>query len=312
MNRNNKLPYFLPYTQRAQVTEDTDIGTEIFHLTAFDEDVANLNSLKFSVVLPITAIDKDGKQINDETRFSNLFSINPDNGYVTLTKKLNRNSVAVINMNVKVTDTSADPPQDGLGNLVITIIDVNDFAPEFPLPWSLTSNYITINVKEEKPVGTEVYKFTATDKDSNIARFEIKPKNRYFEIDEGTGQLFVKESFDYEELEQKRITFDLSVYDNGIPEKSAMAVVIVNIQNVNDQSPVFDEQMYTAAIPENSELGTPIVKVSATDLDDEEYGKVTYKLEGTHQNDFQIGHDDGIISVVNAGLLDRENVENII
>ena len=84
--------------------------------------------------------------------------------------------------------------------------------------------------------------------------------------------------------------------------------IIPNIENVNDQAPVFDEQMYSATVAENAEQGTPIVKVTATDLDDGDFGHVTYKLEGTYQDDFQIGHEDGTISVVNSGLLDRERV----
>jgi len=313
MNRNNKLPYFRPHTQRAEVPEDTPAGSRVFQMKAFDEDKERLDSLEYSVMLPISAINKDGQQIEDQERFMKLFSVDPKSGAVTLNEILDRNSVAVISLSVKVTDTSANPPQDGIGNLVITIIDVNDFAPEFPAPWSLEANYITINVKEEKPVGTEVYKFTATDKDSNIARYEIRPRNRYFDIDKGSGKLIVKELFDYEDFEeQKRITFDLKVYDNGIPEKSAEAVVIVNIVNVNDQSPVFEEQMYTATVLENSELGTPIVKVTATDLDDGNFGQVTYNLEGTYKDDFQISHEDGTISVVNKELLDREQLDNLI
>lgn len=312
MNRNNKLPYFRPHTQRAEVPEDTPAGRRVFQLQAFDEDKENMDSLEYSVTQPISAINKDGQPIEDQERFMEVFSVDPKTGAVTLNEILDRNSVAVISLSVKVTDTSADPPQDGIGNLVITIIDVNDFAPEFPAPWTREANYITINVKEEKPVGTEVYKFTATDKDSNIARYAISPRNRFFDIEKGSGKLIVKELFDYEEFEQKRITFDLKVYDNGIPEKSAEAVVIVNIENVNDQSPVFEEQMYTATVAENSELGTPIVTVTATDLDDEEFGHVTYKLEGTYQDDFQISHEDGTISVVNSNLLDREKMDNLI
>ena len=312
MNRNNKLPFFRPTTQRAQVTEDTEAGTQIFQLTAFDEDVENVDSLEYSVMFPIVAIDKDGQQVADQEKFMSLFFIDPKTGAVVLTDSLDRNSVAVISLSVKVTDTSADPPQDGVGNLVITIIDVNDFAPEFPPPWTPELKIIEINVKEEKPVGSVVHKFTATDKDSNIARFEISPPNRYFDIDKGSGKLIVKEMFDFEELEQKRITFDLKVYDNGIPEKSAEAVVMVTVENANDQSPVFEEQMYSVTVPENSGLGTPIVKVSATDLDDDEFGIVTYKLEGTYQEGFQISHDDGTISVVNSDLLDREKMDNLI
>ena len=74
----------------------------------------------------------------------------------------------------------------------------------------------------------------------------------------------------------------------GIPEMSAEAVVIVNLLNVNDMTPEFDQQMYTAEVEENAERGTPILAVSANDQDEGEFGKVTYQLEGTYQNDFSI------------------------
>ena len=46
--------------------------------------------------------------------------------------------------------------------------------------------------------------------------------------------LFVKQIVDYEQLpiEDKRLTFDLKVFDAGIPEKSADAIVIVDIKNL--------------------------------------------------------------------------------
>ena len=241
-----------------------------------------------------------------------MFTVDPNTGAVTLNEPLDRNSVAVVSLNVRVTDTSAEPPQDGAGILVITIIDVNDFAPEFPPPWSKESPKILISVNEEKPLGSEVYRFTATDKDSNIAKYEINPKNDFFEVEKGSGRLIVKKIFDFEEVEQKQIRFNLAVYDNGIPEMSAVAEVMVDIKNVNDEAPVFEEQMYSAEISENAAPGTPIVKVKATDLDDGDFGHVTYKLEGTYQDDFQIGTEDGTISVVNSGLLDRERTDNLI
>ena len=187
---------------------------------------------------------------------------------MTLNEPLDRNSVAVVSLNVRVTDTSAEPAQDGSGILVITIIDVNDFAPEFPLPWTKESPLISISVNEEKPVGSEVFRFTAIDKDSNIARYEISPRNEFFEVEKGSGRLIVKKIFDFEEVEQKQIQFNLAVYDNGIPEMSAQAEVLVGIRNVNDEAPVFEEQMYSAEVVENAAPGTPIVIVKATDLHD--------------------------------------------
>ena len=257
-------------------------------------------------------MDKDGVPLENQERFASILRVDPATGAVFLDQELDRNSVAVISLSVKVTDTTADPPQDGIGNLVLTIIDVNDFAPEFSPPWTPELKFINVDVQEEQAVGTIVHTFTATDKDSNIARFEITPENEYFGLIKGTGKLMLKQVLDFEEFKEKRLTFDLLVFDAGIPEKSADAVVIVNINNVNDQSPIFDQQMYTASVAENAEQGTPIVTVSAKDLDEGEYGKVTYRLEGTYKDDFSIEPEGGTISVVNPELLNREKIEHLI
>ena len=65
MNKNDKLPYFRPPTQRAEVPEDTEAGSEVFRLQAFDEDSA-AESLVYSVMSPVTAINKDGQQMENQ------------------------------------------------------------------------------------------------------------------------------------------------------------------------------------------------------------------------------------------------------
>ena len=65
MNKNDKLPYFRPPTQRAEVPEDTGAGSEVFRLQAFDEDSA-AESLVYSVMSPVTAINKDGQQMENQ------------------------------------------------------------------------------------------------------------------------------------------------------------------------------------------------------------------------------------------------------
>ena len=88
-------------------------------------------------------------------------------------------------MRIQATDNSATPVQHGYGNLVVTIVDVNDFAPTFPEPWSDANPYITINIAEGQANGTIVHKFVASDADSNIESFEIMPKNPYFYVEAG-------------------------------------------------------------------------------------------------------------------------------
>ena len=89
--------------------------------------------------------------------------------------------------------------QVGLGSLVITIVDVNDFPPAFDDPaWTPQSpmvliaysllffscNFLkfyckflllqlNINILEEQPKDTIVHTFRATDVDSNIDHFKI-------------------------------------------------------------------------------------------------------------------------------------------
>ena len=41
----------------------------------------------------------------------------------------------------------------------------------------------------------------------------------------------------------KRLTFDVVVFDAGVPQKSASALVVANIINLNDEAPKFDKVM---------------------------------------------------------------------
>ena len=54
---------------------------------------------------------------------------------------------------------------------MITIVDVNDFPPIFPPPWSPESPAIRVTVAEELPRGSLLTTITASDVDSNIGNW---------------------------------------------------------------------------------------------------------------------------------------------
>ena len=316
MNKNDKAPYFSPTTQRTHITEDAPVGSLVIELNATDADVADASSnLLYSVVEPITAVDHDGKQVDGASvGFKGFFGVNASTGQVFVTQALDRNVAAIVTLTVVITDHSAEPAQHGYGSLVVTIVDVNDFAPRFQDPWSEESPYLTINVAEEQPNGTAVHKFMASDADSNIDYFRISPKNKYFGVEKGTGNLYIKSRIDFEALnDQKRITFDLHVFDAGVPQKSASAMVIANIENLNDEVPQFGEaDGYKTSVAENSPINTPIVQVAAVDEDEGDFGRVHYQLSGTYKDAFSIGPDDGAIVVLDPSVLDRERAGFVI
>ncbi|KAK0157779.1 hypothetical protein PV328_011474 [Microctonus aethiopoides] len=309
-NNNNKSPYFTPTTQRAEVTEDSPVGTVFTTLKAIDPDSTTLNALKYSITEPITAIDKNGQLVtNNSDIFKNFFAIDAKTGQVSVVRALDRDVAATVSLNVIVTDTSASVLQQGTGTLVITIIDVNHMAPEFLKPWTKENPYYIIEMQEEQPTGSIVGAFTATDADSNIAGYIIDPPNSYFNIDNITGIVRTSQIIDYEET--KQLEFNVIAYDSGVPLLSSTAKVTVNIINVNDQDPKFDETSYHVSVKENSPPGEHVTIVHAYDKDEGIFGDVNYSLIGEHASDFNIGHETGEITVGGATVLDREETPEI-
>lgn len=113
---------------------------------------------------------------------NSFFAIDPETGSVYVSSRLDRNVAAVITLPVQVIDSSAIPPQNGYGSLVITLVDVNDYEPTFEEPWSPENPYLFVTVPEELANGTVVHKFTASDQDSNIESFAITSKSDFFEV----------------------------------------------------------------------------------------------------------------------------------
>lgn len=128
INSNDKDPFFIPATQRAEVREDASIGKRIYQLVAHDPDVSSNDVLAYEVSEPITAVNKNGKQLTESESFKNLFAVDRY-GNVTVNGKLDRDLFAVVRLTVVVTDTTASTLQQGKGLLVITIIEVNEIPP---------------------------------------------------------------------------------------------------------------------------------------------------------------------------------------
>ncbi|KFM79704.1 Cadherin-87A, partial [Stegodyphus mimosarum] len=215
---------------------------------------------------------------------------------------------AIVTLTVIVTDITATPPQTGTGTLVVTIIDLNDYPPSFPRPWTPETPEVHVNAMEEQPKGSVVATLIATDPDSNIAEYRIEPENEYFHIDNVSGVISVKSRVDYESIQE--VVFKVVVYDTGIPQMSATAIVTAKVININDNDPMFDKSSYHAKVPENSPQGTSVVAVQAVDADVGDFGIIKYSLLGERSHDFTIDQK-GIIRVAAAANLDRETTPSI-
>nr|XP_040218321.2 cadherin-87A isoform X1 [Anopheles coluzzii]XP_049463650.1 cadherin-87A isoform X1 [Anopheles coluzzii]XP_049463651.1 cadherin-87A isoform X1 [Anopheles coluzzii]XP_049463652.1 cadherin-87A isoform X1 [Anopheles coluzzii]XP_049463653.1 cadherin-87A isoform X1 [Anopheles coluzzii]XP_049463654.1 cadherin-87A isoform X1 [Anopheles coluzzii] len=302
INSNDKAPYFTPTTQRAEVSEDAPIGTLVHTLVAVDPDVASSESLDYAATEPITAVDKNGKEVGEMEDFKDMFMIDRS-GKVFVNRRLLRDSFAVIRITVLVTDTTAPSIQQGEGLLIITITDVNEEPPLFAPPWTPENPHYHYQVVEEQPIGTILTTVQATDADSTIAEYRMT-ESSFFEIHNTTGLLRSIARIDYEATPV--IKFNVSVIDTGVPQLTSTAQITVEVVNTNDNDPEFEQPEYTLQVRENSPVGTLVGMVRARDADAGLYGQLTYTIVGDHSGNFVIDPDTGAITVHNASALDRE------
>lgn len=81
------------------------------------------------------------------------------------------------------------------------------------------------------------------------------------------------------------ICLSISAYvqDNGNPVLYDMATIIINVTDINDNSPVFKENEIFIEIPENT-VQDAIHKFVAHDADEGENGRVTYSITSKSLN----------------------------
>lgn len=63
---------------------------------------------------------------------------------------------------------------------------------------------------------------------------------------------------------------------------------------------------------ENSPVGTSVLKVTATDSDLEDFGKIRYHFKKDYVDNFVIEEYTGIIKVANSATLDREKISEVL
>ena len=103
--------------------------------------------------------------------------------------------------------------------------------------------------------------------------------------------------FDYET--KNDYTIKIKAEDNGVPKLSSQVTVIIKVTNVDE--PLTINRPADVKIPENYGTVNQVLKVTATDPDNE---AITFKILG--KSPFAIGASTGVITV--AGIVDREGV----
>ncbi|GAB0096475.1 Cadherin [Sergentomyia squamirostris] len=298
---NNKPPHFAdPGT--VSVKENTPVGTYVYRLMATDPDVKPI--LRYSADASSSeARSEEGAIVKiSEYDYLSAFEINPVDGLVRVVKLIDREKVEQIKLGFTVEDiAAAKGKQIVSGTLSILIEDENDNSPKFKKP------FYKRPITENSPNGVTILNVIAYDIDKNrTITYSLEGPSKItnlVHLDSESGEIVVANKIDHEIY--KWLNFTVKATDSGIPSRSSLVDVFLDVIDENDNRPYFLGDMRNLTVRENSPLGTKITTVRAEDADSGDYGKITFLMDRiSSQGKFTIDADTGVISV--SDKIDRE------
>uniref|UniRef100_A0A3P9M048 Cadherin EGF LAG seven-pass G-type receptor 2 n=1 Tax=Oryzias latipes TaxID=8090 RepID=A0A3P9M048_ORYLA len=281
---NDNNPEFTQKAYYMRLNEDAAVGTSVVTVSAVDQDINSVVTYQIS---------------SGNTR--NRFSITSQSGgglitlALPLDYKLERQYVLTV--------TASDGTLFDTAQVFVNVTDANTHRPVFQ------SSHYTVNINEDRPLGTTVVVISATDEDigenARITYF-MDDNVPQFDIDSDTGAVTTQMELDYED--QLSYTLAITARDNGIPQKSDTTYLEILVNDVNDNSPRFLRDHYMGSVMEDVPVFTSVVQVSAIDRDSGLNGRVFYTFQGGEDGDgdFIIESTSGIVRTLRR--LDRENV----
>lgn len=269
-------------------------------------------------LVTVSATDSDTGPNSDLTYLlengGGRFSINPQNGDITLVSSLDREVTDFYSLIVKAYDHGETRLTSTI-SLNVSVSDINDNSPQF------TMNTVSSEVPENTTSNSLIATLTATDADigsNGTITFDIisGDTNNVFNVtvlsigNVYTGEIRLRTGLDYE----TQATYNLIVRasDDGPTPRTSTANVYITVTNVNDNSPTFKPSPnYMFLISEVAQPGSSVGTVQATDSDLGEFGVISsYSFApGTPSyvtGNFTISNSTGVISLSSSSSLDYE------
>ncbi|XP_035288640.1 protocadherin alpha-6-like isoform X5 [Anguilla anguilla] len=238
-----------------------------------------------------------------------LFQVNQNDGILYVSRVIDReamcerNSACVVNVKAVL-----ESPLE-VHYVAVEVLDVNDHAPHFP------EKERRLEIVESAPPGARFQLQAAHDPDVGVNSVQVYKlsSNDHFRLevkDRGKDSkvpfLIVQKALDRET--DARHNLVLTASDGGKPPLFGEMNVLVDVLDVNDNTPVFSKDVYSVTLRENAPLGTAVIWVNATDMDEGSNGEVVYSFGGNINNKIRDIFELDIVTgeMIVKGLVDFE------
>ncbi|XP_029020737.1 protocadherin Fat 4 isoform X2 [Betta splendens] len=291
---NDNSPVFDQLSYEVIILESEPVNSRFFKVEATDKDSGLNGEIMYDI---------GGGNTGD------VFGIFPD-GQLYIKAELDREVQDRYNLVVVAKDRAVEPLSASV-NVSVILDDVNDNRPLFN-----STNYV-FHFEEEQRRGSLVGRVFAEDKDfgpNSEVRYTFETPQSNFEMNAITGELTSTLQLDRESLVRQRgaaaFSFVVVSTDQGLPKPLRdQAKVQVYIQDINDNPPKFTKDVYQASIAESAPNLTQLLRVSASDVDENRNGLVRYHIaEGNEEEQFTIDGSSGQVTLV--GKLDYESTSS--
>ncbi|XP_071254535.1 protocadherin gamma-A11-like isoform X26 [Salvelinus alpinus] len=287
---NDNAPVFKKNAMKFEISESAVIGAKFVLERAFDSDIGANGLQSYSLNPTEHFILKLQGQADGSKKVE-----------MVLQKPLDREKQEQISLVLTALD-GGEPKMSGTVQVHVTVLDVNDNAPVF------TQAIYKASVVENSKRGTLLTTVRATDIDNGsngLVTYSISSSIDgildLFEIDESNGEVRLIGKVDYETAKHYQV--DIEAKDQGGLSDSSK--LVVDIVDVNDNSPLIDMMSTSKSIAENSPSHTIIAVMSVHDPDSDNNGVVNCVLSENIPFTIQ-STANGFYSLVTDSDLDRE------
>ncbi|XP_031733579.1 uncharacterized protein LOC116400073 [Anarrhichthys ocellatus] len=233
----------------------------------------------------------------------NLFLVDPDTGFVRITKVLDREDCQSYNLTGIAKYRDGTTAEDDIP-LTVTVLDENDNPPRFEMHSG--------HIEEASKADTFVMQIEAKDDDqpgtinSEIAYSIISQEpagtGHMFTIDRKTGKLSVKQAtLDRETHDFYKLVVQGTDLGGAVGGLTGTGTVEIKVLDINDNRPVLEKSEYSVSVDENvADVVVMRIKALDKDLINTDNWLTVYSIaSGNEDNVFSIETDN----VTNEGIL---------
>ncbi|XP_052628074.1 protocadherin alpha-3-like isoform X7 [Harpia harpyja] len=259
---NDNAPLFPAARKNLSLSENSPPGSRFPLEGASDADVGANAQLSYTLS-PSEHFSLD-LQRSEEYRES-LFLV--------LRRPLDRETMPEHRLMLTASD-GGRPSLTGTMELVISVLDANDNAPQF------NQSVYKVQLLESTAEGTLVAQVNATDPDvGSNGEMTFTASNTFpahglnlFLLDPKTGEIRLTGTLDFEDVRSYEIQIEAT--DKGTPPLSGHCKVLVEVLDVNDNAPEVWVTSLSVPVPEDAAVGTVVALLSVSDRDSGANGRV--------------------------------------